>query len=70
MHTRICRLLILTAACFVVGAPAAGAQSAEYSPRSAGIRPYFPFEGNGGYDVQHYDLSFSYDPAARGSTSG
>jgi len=64
MHTRICRLLILTAACVVVGAPAAGAQSAEYSPGSAGIGdPYFPFEGNGGYDVQHYDLSFSYDPA-------
>ena len=64
MHTRTCRLLILAAACFVVGAPAAGAQSAEYAPGSAGIGdPYFPFEGNGGYDVQHYDLSFSYDPA-------
>jgi aminopeptidase N len=25
--------------------------------------PYFPLEGNGGYDVQHYDLRFSYDPA-------
>jgi aminopeptidase N len=25
--------------------------------------PYFPLEGNGGYDVRHYDLSFSYDPA-------
>jgi aminopeptidase N len=24
--------------------------------------PYFPLEGNGGFDVQHYDLSFSYDP--------
>jgi hypothetical protein len=23
--------------------------------------PYFPFEGNGGFDVRHYDLSFSYD---------
>jgi hypothetical protein len=32
--------------------------------RSAGIGdPYFPLEGNGGYDVRHYDLSFSYDPA-------
>jgi aminopeptidase N len=26
--------------------------------------PYFPLEGNGGYDVRHYDLSFSYDPAS------
>ena len=25
--------------------------------------PYFPLLGNGGYDVKHYDLSFSYDPA-------
>jgi aminopeptidase N len=25
--------------------------------------PYFPQLGNGGYDVRHYDLSFSYDPA-------
>ncbi|MEV0156935.1 M1 family metallopeptidase [Micromonospora sp. NPDC050686] len=27
--------------------------------------PYFPDQGNGGYDVQHYDLVFSYDPATR-----
>ena len=27
--------------------------------------PYFPLEGNGGYDVAHYDLALSYDPAAR-----
>src|SRR3954467_6059576 len=26
--------------------------------------PYFPLEGNGGYDVQHYDLTFTYDPSA------
>ncbi|MGW9028225.1 M1 family metallopeptidase [Streptomyces sp. NPDC055722] len=23
--------------------------------------PYFPFEGNGGYDVRHYDLTLGYD---------
>jgi aminopeptidase N len=64
MHKRICRLLILAAACLAATAPAAGAQSTGYAPGSAGIGdPYFPFEGNGGYDVQHYDLSFSYDPA-------
>ena len=27
--------------------------------------PYFPLEGNGGYDVAHYDLELSYDPSAR-----
>ena len=24
--------------------------------------PYFPLDGNGGYDVQHYDLDVKYDP--------
>jgi Peptidase M1 N-terminal domain len=40
----------------------AGAPAGE--PGAAGVGdPYFPLEGNGGYDVRHYDLSFSYDPA-------
>lgn len=25
--------------------------------------PYFPLDGNGGYDVQHYGLKVTYDPA-------
>jgi aminopeptidase N len=25
--------------------------------------PYFPLEGNGGYDALHYDVKLSYDPA-------
>jgi aminopeptidase N len=34
------------------------------TPGEAGIGdPYFPLLGNGGFDVRHYDLSFSYDPA-------
>src|SRR5262245_59626749 len=62
MFPRICRIVILTAACLAVAAPAAGAQS--FAPGAPGIGdPYFPLEGNGGYDVGHYDLSFSYDPA-------
>jgi hypothetical protein len=62
MFRRIRRILILTAAFLAVAAPATGAQS--YVPGAAGIGdPYFPLEGNGGYDVRHYDLSFSYDPA-------
>ena len=40
------------------------ALAAPAPPGDAGIGdPYFPLEGNGGYDVRHYDLSFSYDPA-------
>jgi aminopeptidase N len=64
-RTGIWRALLAaaTVACFAVGAPAASAQTT-YAPGAQGIGdPYFPLEGNGGYDVQHYDLSFSYDPA-------
>jgi aminopeptidase N len=36
----------------------------DYQPGDPGIGdPYFPLEGNGGYDTRHYDLTFSYDPA-------
>jgi aminopeptidase N len=31
--------------------------------------PYFPLEGNGGFDVRHYDLTFSYDPATDALTA-
>ncbi|MCW2700713.1 MAG: Peptidase rane alanine aminopeptidase [Blastococcus sp.] len=34
------------------------------SPGAAGIGdPYYPLDGNGGYDVQNYDLDLRYDPA-------
>jgi aminopeptidase N len=36
---------------FTPGAPGAG-------------DPYFPFAGNGGYDVRHYDLDITYTPPA------
>ena len=36
------------------------------TPGSAGVGDdYFPLLGNGGYDVGHYSLAFSYDPATR-----
>jgi aminopeptidase N len=36
----------------------------EGSPGAPGIGdPYFPLDGNGGYDVLHYDLEVRYDPA-------
>jgi hypothetical protein len=48
--------------CLALIPSTAGAQS--FTPGDPGIGdPYFPLEGNGGYDVQHYDLTFSYDPA-------
>lgn len=43
-------------------APAAEA-APRFSPGAPGIGdPYFPLDGNGGYDVLHYDLDVAYAP--------
>jgi hypothetical protein len=57
--------LIAVVVLVVAGAPAAlAAPPSQFSAGAAGIGdPYFPGDGNGGYDVQHYDLAVSYDPA-------
>src|SRR3954462_7136409 len=61
---RIAMVVGIAIACLALGAPAGTAAPGEYTPGTAGLGdPYFPLEGNGGYDVQHYDLRFSYDPA-------
>src|SRR4051812_5049741 len=45
----------------LVATPAAADR---YGPGSTtGGDPYFEQAGNGGYDVQHYDLTLAYDPA-------
>jgi len=65
LRSRVARVLALAVAvaCFAFPVPAAHAAPAG-GPGAAGVGdPYFPLEGNGGYDVRHYDLSFSYDPA-------
>jgi Peptidase family M1 domain/Peptidase M1 N-terminal domain len=37
---------------------------ARFSPGAPGVGdPYFPLDGNGGYEVQHYGLNVTYDPA-------
>lgn len=60
-------LLLLTAALTAQFLPAAGAGSdpdGGYRPGSPGLGdPYYPLDGNGGYDVAHYLLDLSYDPA-------
>ena len=44
------------------GVAAAGGRS--FAPGSAGLGDeYYPLDGNGGYDVKHYDLDVAYDPA-------
>lgn len=49
------------------GGSSSGAQAGSPGPRyTAGAEgvgdPYFPWSGNGGYDVQHYDLDLTYTP--------
>lgn len=72
------RLVGGTTAALVVlgafGATAAAAAPGGKGPDNAGPRytagasgvgdAYFPFAGNGGYDVQHYDLDIRYQPPA------
>jgi Peptidase family M1 domain/Peptidase M1 N-terminal domain len=58
--------LVVVLALALVSLPgiALGAPPGAFPAGSAGIGdPYFPLDGNGGYDVQHYDLDVSYDPA-------
>jgi aminopeptidase N len=61
---QVVALLFVTIVLLVVTAAPASAQQGGFSAGAPGIGdPYFPLEGNGGYDVGHYNLSFSYDPA-------
>jgi aminopeptidase N len=54
---RVLALAAALAVTLVLAAPAAG-----YTPGAPGSGdPYFPFAGNGGYDVSHYDLELTYD---------
>ena len=60
------RSLVVLAA-LVVLALLPGTASAHHPPFTAGAPgigdPYFPLDGNGGYDVSHYDLAIRYDPS-------
>ncbi|HUR75927.1 MAG TPA: M1 family metallopeptidase [Sporichthya sp.] len=47
----------------VFAAPGPADAGAAFGPGAAGIGdPYFPADGNGGYDVANYDLAVRYDP--------
>nr|KEP23794.1 peptidase M1 [Georgenia sp. SUBG003] len=63
-------LAVCTATVVLALVPPATAEPADpgrprYSAGSDGTGdPYFPLAGNGGYDVQHYDLDLTYIPPA------
>src|SRR3954464_14698944 len=60
--------LALTVLCIVACVAAGGvgeAAAADFTPGSAGLGdPMFPNAGNGGYDVQNYNLTLDYTPGA------
>ena len=56
-------LAALTAATAVV-LTAAGPAAAATGPLTGSGDPYFPYAGNGGYDVLDYDLALAYAPPA------
>jgi aminopeptidase N len=56
-------VLVITATLALLGAGTAAAAPVQGTPGAAGIGdPYFPLDGNGGYDVAGYDLDLKYDP--------
>ncbi|MFF5026393.1 M1 family metallopeptidase [Streptomyces collinus] len=60
MHRRIIMPGALAAASLLLAIPASAATP---SPGAPGIGdPYYPYYGNGGYDVSHYDLRLRYQP--------
>jgi hypothetical protein len=54
--------VVLALALLAVAVPAGAADG--FTPGAPGLGdPFFPLAGNGGYDVAHYGLRLSYDPA-------
>jgi hypothetical protein len=68
MSRRLVGLVVVALICW--GAMAGSAVAADrgtirqFGPGAPGIGdPYFPLDGNGGYDVRHYDLDVRYEPS-------
>jgi aminopeptidase N len=65
------KILVLTTTTLLLVGLSTGAARADErrgepagTPGAPGIGdPYFPLDGNGGYDVLHYDLDVQYDPS-------
>ena len=65
MSRKLATLIATVLLCFGAAPAALGAPPSPYPAGSSGLGdPYFPLDGNGGYDVQHYDLVLTYDPAS------
>ena len=54
---------LIVAAAVLALAPGTAQAQEVYTPGAPGVGdPYFPLDGNGGYDVDHYGLEIAYDP--------
>ena len=68
MRAHVYRRPVITVLAATLGLVWAGAATAvpAYSPGADGLGdPYYPLDGNGGYDVTHYDLAIDYSPASQ-----
>jgi aminopeptidase N len=64
MRSRAVALLLGVLALTLASAAFAGSARAAFTPGSSGLGdPFFPLAGNGGYEVSHYGLNLSYEPA-------
>lgn len=65
-HRTLSRLAVPAAAALLALTTACTAGTVQGRPGASGLRdPYFPKAGNGGYQVEHYDLDLDYDPAGK-----
>ena len=56
--------VVVVGALLALPAAAQASHHVHFGPGAPGIGdPYFPLDGNGGYDVEHYDLDVAYEPA-------
>jgi len=55
-------LLVLVLGIGLMGSSSASQQAAPTAGTAGGGDPYFPADGNGGYDVRHYDIHDRIDP--------
>ena len=50
--------------CLLLASTGVAVAGPSFQPGSAGLGdPFFPFAGNGGYEVTHYDLALDYSPS-------
>ena len=62
---RVVGTCVAVAVCLLLatGVASAGGAKITFTPGAAGAGdPYFPLDGNGGYDTEHYFLDLQYDP--------